>query len=145
MRPLRPSAILLICLKDVFILEGERQSRERGRGRGRKSHQAASRLSGEPDTELYLTTLRSRPELKSGVRRSTSRATQCPYIIISEVVCLCFDLKVSHPLSQHHSSSTLLPPRNLPHRLCRGRGWCPWRGLARGNPRCSLVPFSLPS
>jgi len=67
----------------LFIWERERE-RERTRvhelgeaeGEGERESQADSTLSAEPDVGLDLMTLRSWPELKSRVGRSTDWATQ---------------------------------------------------------------------
>ena len=48
------------------------------RGRGREKSHADSMLSVEPNPRLDLRALRSQPELKPRVQRSTDCATRCP-------------------------------------------------------------------
>ena len=61
----------------LFILEREgERAREQEEGQRERKSQADSLLSKEPDARLDLTTLRSRPELKSRVGHSTNEAIQ---------------------------------------------------------------------
>ena len=64
---------------NVYLFQGEREEVQGEGQREERESEADSLLTEEPNAELNLMALRSRPEPKARVRCLTNCATQCPY------------------------------------------------------------------